>query len=345
MRKSILIFLSIASVANAQTINKYPDERSEATASTQSGFAPQVFLAGTTSEELRIPYLETEQSTRTLTGVLSQDLLSAQTDTLSHKDSLALLETRSSLKSGVFSLLIPGTGQIYNGGTGNYIKAAGFLAIEAAAIAVNIIWTNKGNNQTTFFQNYADANFSVLRYAEWIKLNFSVWDPSADDGTINLVNEMFVDNGPAPWQKVDFERLNEVESILGQTSAGQFFAHNLAEHGTQDYYEIIGKYPQFREGWNPNAATDNVNVTYDQLKYDLEVAQDNYYMDQRGKANNLYSVAGTALGVVIANHFLSAIEAAIWAHGHNKLIETSVGVSPLPQGLGYQTQLNLTVNF
>jgi hypothetical protein len=335
-----------AMAANAQT--KITDLNAESwmLEVTQSGVPRLAFTTRATNEEVRIPCLQTEQSPGKLTGVLSQDLFSAQPGTLSHKDSLALLDTRSSLKVGLFSLLIPGAGQVYNGGDGNYFKAAGFLAIEAAAITVGIIWTNKGNTQTTFFQNYADANFSVLRYAEWIKLNFSVWDPNADDGTLKLVNEMFLDNGSAPWQKVDFERLNEVEDILGQTSAGEFFAHNLAEHGTQDYYEIIGKYPQFREGWNPNAATDNVNVTYDQLKYDLEVAQDNYYMDQRGKANNLYSVAGTALGVVIANHFLSAIEAAIWAHGHNKLIETSVGVSPVPSPVsGYQTQLKLAVLF
>ena len=290
---------------------------------------------------MRVPNVDT--NTKQLTGVLSQDLFSNQPDTLSHRDSIAVFETRSAFKAGFFSLLIPGAGQVYNGGTSNYLKAAGFLAIEAAAIAANIIWTNKGNNQTTFFQNYADANYSVLRYAQWIQLNLNSWDPN-DAAIEKLVNEMFVNNGPAPWQKVDFRKLNEVENILGQTSAGTFFAHNLAGYGSQDYYEIIGKYPQFREGWNPNAATDNVNVTYDQVKDNVEVAQDNYYMDQRGKANNLYGVAGTALGVVIANHFLSAIEAAIWAHGHNKLVQSSLEVTPLPQGLGYQTQLNMSVN-
>lgn len=117
--------------------------------------------------------MKTNQSTNRLTGILSQDLFSTQPDTLSHKDSLEMFETRSSLKAGLFSLIVPGAGQFYNGGTGNYIKAAGFLALEVAAIAVNVIWTNKGNNQTIFFQNYADANFSVLRYAQWIQLNFN----------------------------------------------------------------------------------------------------------------------------------------------------------------------------
>jgi hypothetical protein len=332
MKKLIVLLLMIGASADAQSLN---------------GYSEGVLR----DHQDKIPFLETSQSVNMLTGDLSHDLFSVQEDTLSHADSLALLETRSSLKAGFFSLLIPGAGQVYNGGTANYIKAAGFLAIEAAAIAVNIMWNNKGNNQTTWFQNYADnvtatTGYSVLRYAQWIQLNFNVWDPTADDATKSLVSEMInLNGGPAPWDKVNFEKLHAVETALGGTSAGQFFTHNLPQHGDQQYYELIGKYPQFREGWNPGAATDNVNTSYDQLKYSVEVNQDNYYMGQRGLANHYYSVAGTAVGVVIANHFLSAIEAAIWAHGHNKFVQTSVGVAPLPQGFGYQTQLNVAVNF
>ena len=279
-----------------------------------------------------------------LNGVLSHDLLVTQSNSREN-DSAAQLETRSSLKAGLFSLIIPGGGQVYNGGTLNYIKAAGFLGIEAAAIAVNIIWNNKGNNQTTSFQNYADANYSVLRYAQWIKLNFNAWDPSADQATLQLVDEMFINGGPNPWQKVDFAKLHQVESILGGTAAGQFFTHNLPDYGEQQYYELIGKYPQFREGWNPNAATDNVNTSYDDLRYNVEVQKDSYYMGQRGLANNYYSVALTAINVVIANHFLSAIEAALWAHAHNKIVDAHVSLESLPQGLGYQAQVNLAVHF
>jgi hypothetical protein len=309
MKKLIVLLLMIGASADAQSPNGAPRDK--------------------------IPFLETDESASMITGVLSQDLFAAQPESLSHKDSLYMLETRSSLKAGLFSLIVPGAGQVYNGGTGNYLKAAGFFAIEAAAIAANIIWTNKGNNQTTFFQNYANANYSPYRYAQWIARNYTVWDPNISP---TLINEML--DGV---QKMDFTELNEVEGILGQTSAAEFFAHQLAQYGTQDYYEIIGKYPQFREGWSTASGLSVTN--YDSLRYNVAVSQDNYYMDQRGLANNLYGVAGTALGVVIANHFASAIEAAIWAHAHNKLIETSVSVSPLPQGLGYQTQFNVVVNF
>ena len=302
----------------------------------------------------KIPFLETDASASRITGVLSQDLFAVQPESLAHKDSLDLLETRSSLKAGFFSLLVPGAGQIYNGGTANDLKAAGFLAIEAGAIAAMIIWTNRANSQTAFFEryadgtaadNYADGRYSVLRYAQWIKIN---WYQTADKATQNLIDEMFVNNGPAPWQKVNFDALAEVENALSGVMPGS--DDHLLGHGTEQYYELIGKYPQFREGWNPNAASDYVSGSsddiYNYLKNSVEVSIDNYYMDQRGLANNYFGYAGTWLGVLIANHFVSAIEAAIWAHGHNKLIETSVSVSPLPSsGAGYQTQLNVALNF
>ncbi len=357
MGKIAVAFLILTSVACAQTrtlsLSEINRGRNDGVGLT-SGLYPESAsaLLGGNDFSLLMP-TETKQSARKLTGVLSRDLFSTQPESLTHKDSLAMFESRSSLKSGFFSLLIPGAGQLYNGGTGNYLKAAGFLAIEAAAIAVNIMWTNKGNNQTNFFQNYADANYSVVRYVQWIQLNLPTLENqpgvTSDVSTANLYasnNEIWVNHkGPDPtqpsWTQVDWGALNRVESALGG-----FFSHNLPEHGQQQYYELIGKYPEFREGWNPNAATDNVNTTYDQIKNDVQVAQDNYYMDQRGKANSLYAVAGTAIGVVIANHFVSAIEAAVWAHGHNKLIETSFGVSPVPMpGAGYQTRVNVAVNF
>ena len=73
--------------------------------------------------------------------------------------------------------------------------------------------------------------------------------------------------------------------------------------------------------------------------------KDYSYMSQRHLANDYFAVSTTALGVVIANHFVSALEAAIWAHGNEKKVETNVGLSSLPNGLGYQTQVQVSVHF
>ncbi len=293
--------------------------------------------------------------TARLTGVLSQDLFAVQPPN-DDQDSAAVIETRSALKAGAFSLLIPGAGQLYNR---NYVKAAAFFAVEVAGWVVNAMWTQKGNNQTIYFQNYADGtagdnyangHYSVLRYAQWIQVNWQQLlingghNPSDNtDPSVRTVLKyeptMVVNNGqPAPWSKVDWYSLNQVEGALGG-----YFTHFLPPHGNQQYYELIGKYPQFRQGWDDSPyAKGNTNYV-DFMDY--STTNSGYYMGQRGKANSLYAVASTAVGVVLVNHFASAIEAAIWAHSHNKNITAHVSMSKLPIGFGYQTELQVAVNF
>ncbi|HEY9165924.1 MAG TPA: DUF5683 domain-containing protein [Candidatus Kryptonia bacterium] len=289
-----------------------------------------------------------------LTGVLSHDLFVSKGDS-SHEDSISRVETRSALKAGFFSLVIPGAGQLYNG---NYWKAAGFFAVEVAGWMVNAVWNQKGNNQTNFFQNYADGSaadkyadghYSVARYAQWIQQNYKSFEdkgipiaggqyaPVTDPTTVNNYISLILPSsgGPAPWDEVNWVALNKVEAALGG-----YFSHMLPAHGEQQYYELIGKYPQFREGWYD----ENLAITsYDSLRSDTP--NSGYYMGQRGKANNLYAVALTAVNVVIANHFVSAIEAALWAHNNKRIIEPTVGLSPLPDGLGYQTEVRLAIHF
>jgi len=160
-----------------------------------------------------------------------------------------------------------------------------------------------------------------------------VLDPATVD---KYAPQLVITNGgPSPWSQVDWKALNAVESALGG-----YFSHMLPLHGLQQYYELIGKYPQFREGWyDENSSFD----AYYQLRTDTPNSF--YYMQQRGDANNMYSIASTALAVVLVNHFASAIEAALWAHGHEKIIETKVNLNPLPDNLGYETQFQLAVNF
>lgn len=308
MKKTILMILALSFAANAQT--RHPNER--------------------------------------LTGVLSHDLF-VSAPTMTHEDSLAMIETHSALKAGLFSLIIPGAGQAYNK---NYLKAAAFFAVEVAGWVVDVVWTKKGNDKTNFFQtyadgtpaaNYKDGHWSVVQYATWIQKNLAQLEQlnqSPDPATANQYAPLMVVNGggPAPWSKVDWTSLNKVEGALGG-----YFSHLLPIHGNQQYYELIGKYPQFRQGWDDSEfGTGNTNfVNF----VDSSTPHSGYYMDQRGEANYLYAVASTAVGVVLVNHFVSAIEAALWAHGHNKLIQTSVGMSPLPQGLGYQTEVRLAVRF
>lgn len=305
--------------------------------------------------------LSAEQQEPMLTGVLSEDLFAGQ-PSIAVRDSIRRvdnIETRSALKAGLFSLIIPGAGQAYNH---DYWVAAGFLAVEAAAWAVDFVWTTKANNQEKYYMTYADgtaadnyqnAHYSVVRYAQWIKSNYVQLEqynqttPQGQQAIAQVINQLLpgtINPSEAPWLQVDWYALNTIEANMGG-----YFTHQLFPHGNFEYYELIGKYPQFRQGWvdSPyslwlqNGQQGAAPIDYSQA----DTPNSGYYMDQRGLANNLFSVASTALGVVLVNHFASALEAAIAAHVYNKHVQAHVKMSELPMGLGYQTQFQLAVSF
>jgi len=90
--------------------------------------------------------------------------------------------------------------------------------------------------------------------------------------------------------------------------------HQLPDSKTQQYYEMIGKYDQFRSGW--------VDYWGDTLKYDsagkyVSPLRDKYN-GIRGEANDLLNKAKTFIVISMVNHLLSAIDAAVAANRHNR---------------------------
>jgi hypothetical protein len=66
---------------------------------------------------------------------------------------------------------------------------------------------------------------------------------------------------------------------------------------------LIGKYHHYSPGWNDYTGGDNTTLLSDNFKF---------YSHERGKANDFYSVASTAVIGIYINHFLSAID-AVWS--------------------------------
>ena len=89
------------------------------------------------------------------------------------------------------------------------------------------------------------------------------------------------------------------------------FSHHLQFSKNQQYYENAGKYDQFRYGWS-----DYDVDFYDSTKSPSPFRQD--YLDQRKKANDLYGKATTFAMVSLANHVISAFEAAISTRSYNR---------------------------
>lgn len=208
----------------------------------------------------------------------------------------AVENKKSPILAGLMSLLIPGSGEIY---TEEYLKAGIFLAIEAAVITTAVVYDNKGDNKTIEFQNYADDytnpehNWSVVKYAEWL---------NQYEGASIPINP---DESLPPWERVSWEDVN----------ASETGSHKLPPYGSQQYYELIGKYHQYSSGWNDFSGGGNK----DQISPNFT-----YYSGMRGDANDFYSVSSTAVIGIYVNHFLSALDAVWSATQFNKDLAVKV---------------------
>lgn len=281
------------------------------------------------------PVVESKSPTAQLTGNLQIDLLGDNPMQFALPDSpldnkvLNPQDTeashRSPLLAGALSLAVPGAGEFYSE---SYIKSGIFFAAEVASWIVYFSYTKKGDNQTDFFQNYADDHWSVVRYAEWILEYRSQLNPDAG-GTIYIDPN----SNLKPWQRVNWEQLNALERAIGSRTdvPGSAFSHTLPPYGEQQYYELIGKYPQFNHGWDDS--DPNTAKYYDNLS-----PRFTYYSGERGKANDFYNIASTAVAIVVVNHILSAIDAAWSASRYNKahlevgmrMNNTLLGVEMMP---------------
>jgi hypothetical protein len=236
-------------------------------------------------------------------------------------DGAANVSKKSPWLAGGMSLAVPGSGELY---AGNYWKAALFLAVEVGAWAFAYHYDKKGDRQTDYFENYADQHWSVVQYAQYSLKNFI---PANEQPTYEQ-NLFYPNSQNKPlWEQVNWAVLNQMEREING-----FYSHNLPEHGTQQYYELIGKYPQFVSGWD--AVRENpLPPDYDLIRANLPQQYLDYGVE-RGKANDYYRSASTYVTVAVVNHVLSAIDAAWTASSHNRAhAEATIQPVPGPNGV------------
>jgi hypothetical protein len=263
-----------------------------------------------------------------LSGVLAFDSKTTFEATYSYNNPKDEKNNKKSvLLAGVLSFAVPGAGEIY---AENYYMAGLFIAIEAAAITTGLVYDKKGDDQTTFYHNYANENWDVLRYAKWTINNLSSLNSQLNpDNYAGL----FYDNGT----KVNWQILNKLE-----TDIGGWYSHKLPSFGEQQYYELIGKYPQFNSGWSDFG---DENTPY---KYGDPITEKfKYYSRERGKANDYYNVASKAVVIIIVNHIVSAFDAALSANRYNKKISLKFNLMKTIKeyNIEYYPQLNLQYMF
>ena len=223
-----------------------------------------------------------------------------------YEDPLNTKDRKSPFLAGALSAAVPGTGEIYSE---SYLKGAVFLAAEVIGWAINIAYNRKGDRATSDFQNFADANWSVAEYASWLNTNKGCNIPI-----------IMGDPSLPPWKRVDWAELNKCERELGG-----IFSHTLPVYGDQQYYELIGKYPQYNPGWRD---ADRSHVSEDNISGLFKS-----YSLMRGHANDLYDVASTVVIVVVINHILSAADGA-WSASRYNSFHSELGLKMRDTPLG-----------
>jgi len=192
-------------------------------------------------------------------------------------------ESKSVGKAFAYSLLIPGMGQFYNG---SKVKGVIFMGIELLGWVAWANYRSSGNTRTDEYEAFADAHWHDQPYWDSLLVHRGI-EKWKDD-------EVFAHH--LPW------KINE----NGDTVAD----HNY------EYYENVGKYDQFVWGWNDLRQIDLINPGQPESAFASERRGE--YVIMREDANKDYDRARAAGIVLIANHVVSALEAAFSAKRFNK---------------------------
>lgn len=242
------------------------------------------------------------------------------------EDNLQVKKKKKSVGLGVLlSALIPGAGEFYGE---NYLKAGIFFGIEILAWATFAYFESKGNKKEDEYQAYADENWDVRTYARWLK------------------NEGFNESSGINPDEPNKDVLREQIMVCERAN----FSHTMPEYGSQQYYELIGKYQNFQAGWkNLQHVPTKAAGPYNYQTYRDPVFTN--YAAERQKANDFFDYAKIGPITAIVNHILSAADAAWVISTYNSKIKVETGfrmqnrVSPYTYQLKQFPTFNVAVSF
>lgn len=247
---------------------------------------------------------------------------------------------RSVKKAVIFSALLPGSGQAYSK---SYVKAALFLAVEVSAWALNVTYNKRGDDKVEEFENYADSHWSEYRYWSYVaykaeQLNLSGL-PDLGGGLINDGKGRYL----IPPDYYTAETIAELRKLEENYSSELGFSHHLPHTKTQQYYEMIGKYPaQFGYAW------DDADFTHQYSGYTGEYTTNNrFYEGMRDDSNRFYEIAGYGVMTALVNHVIAAIDAGFSTRRYNRRHQPQVSMSYSNRQLGgeYMNMFGLNVNW
>ncbi len=219
------------------------------------------------------------------------------------------------------SLIIPGSAQIANR---NWKRAGLFIAVEALSIYMIVDYRNRGISGERKYEQYADNNWSVVQYSEWL-IDYHNFH-GLNNQYLSELRNMVEGNQPAftpdeDWSVVALETLRQVERntlyVTTDDLGANNFSHVLPDYGSQQYYELIAKYYQYQAGWK------DYDSFHNSLGHTDEQYFERYFIDRNGeyaspmfykgveladRFNNDFRRSRVFTSLLIANHFISAFD-------------------------------------
>lgn len=185
---------------------------------------------------------------------------------------------KSVKRAFLYSLIIPGTGEFY---AGSKIKAALFFGLDVTLWALYFNYHGKGKDKENEYKDFANGHWSEEEYKYWL------WD--------SVYN-----------REIDYAIVSDTFPFKDENGKHTYFSHHLPDQKTDQYFEMIGKYDQFRFGWD------------DFPEESLEQIRRNVYLDLRRDSNDWLNKATYSAMFSLANHILSAFDAAIAVKKYNR---------------------------
>ena len=253
------------------------------------------------------------------------------------------------------SAAIPGAGQAYNR---DWIKAGTALVAEVTILFLYVSWRGKGVEGRDMYRRQAHTHWSPLRYAYWLN-EYTDYLNQIPDGRMVAVDPVEIPlllpdinlTQPHDWSREErlavrslIQEIRRVESAVYHGDTGAAFSHILPFFGEQQYYELIGKYFQYAPGWDDYVALPRdgrltwinkdgqfiASIEPETIGSDgsrPHVSSRFYrYAGVHADANTYLRRASRITTLLIANHVLAAVDAAVFARLHNRRMQFRLGL-------------------
>lgn len=254
---------------------------------------------------------------------------------------------KSPRKALFMSLVVPGSGQLYVGGTTfTYVRGGAYLALEAA------LWGSWGyfsvykyNDQVRKYKRFAKDHYSIGRYEAKMR---ELYGQLSDETEESRFETRYMNNREAFCEAIYGDAGNS-----GCYTSGRLFykdkAHtdrfsvmnasaledaSLGEEtkAVGAFFDASALYQQISDksyvlGWDDvedQAVAINLGLEDDDLEDGIVPLGKSSNMDKyrtmRNKANDYADLQVWFFGGLILNHIISAVDAAFTANAHNKVL-------------------------